>query len=102
MKLLAMGRNLTDPQICLLIGENIPTHRHHQDSYDESKVEEEDDDEEDKDETVGDQSVLKYHISLPAEKIAGGGGAKNSRFDFEQIDDEHPSDAHGRIWRSRL
>ena len=73
MKLLAMGKNLTDPQICLLIGENIPTHRHHQDSYDESKVEEEDDDEEE-DETVGDQSVLKYHISLPAEKIAAAAG----------------------------
>ena len=26
----------------------------------------------------------------------------HSRFDFEQIDDKHPSAAHGRIWRSCL
>lgn len=49
-----MRKKLTDPQTRLLIGEIIPPHRHHQDSYDdttdEDKNEEEDEDE---DETVG-------------------------------------------------
>ena len=88
-----------------LIGGNIHPHHHHppEDSYDFDEFK---DDEEE--ETRGDQSVLKYHISLLAEKIAAAAWVQkilllfHSRFDFEQIDDKHPSDAHGRIWRSRL
>ena len=85
-----------------LIGGNIHPHHHHlhEDSYHYNQSK-------DDEETRGDQSVLKYHISL-AEKIAAAAWVQkilllfHSRFDFEQIDDKHPSDAHGRIWRSRL